>query len=111
MSLDQADIESIADLTAKKLCESDQPFYVPREDHYHDHLLIKKMREDSDAWSDVLTFVSSERRVRERRQDDVRKLRNQVFGALMVAGVFGLLGLIGTWGISALVNLVKSQGG
>tara|TARA_R110002072_G_scaffold21764_16_gene76816 strand:- start:2483 stop:2818 length:336 start_codon:yes stop_codon:yes gene_type:complete len=111
MTLSASEIESIASLTAKKLCESDQPFYVPKEDHYHDHLLIKQMRANSEEWSGALAFIAGERRTRERRQNDARKIRNQVFGALMTAGVLGMLGLLGAWGISALANLIKTQGG
>lgn len=111
MALSKDDVEAIASLTAQKLCDAERPFYVPKEDHYHDHLLIRQMRKDADAWADVLSFVSDERTARERRQDDARKLRNQVIGALMVAGVIGSLGLLGAWAINALVNLVKAQGG
>jgi len=111
MALSKDDVEAIASLTAEKLCDSERPFHVPREDHYHDHLLIRQMRKDAEAWAGVLNFVSNERHARERRQDDARKLRNQVIGALMVAGVIGGLGLIGAWAINALVSLVKTQGG
>lgn len=111
MSISQSEIEEIAVLISEKLSKSDSRFFVPAEDHYHDHLLIKQMRADASEWAGVMRFVSEERQTRERRQNDARKIRNQVFGALMTAGVLGMLGLLGAWGISALANLIKTQGG
>lgn len=111
MALSTEDIEAIASMTAQKLCATDQAFYVPKEDHYQDHLLIKQMRENSEAWSDVLTFVKGERRIRERRQNDARSLKNQLIGALMVAGALGSIGLLGAWGLRALGDFIKVQGG
>lgn len=111
MALSADDIESIASLTAKKLSGSDQPFFISREEHYQDHLLMRKMRKDSEDWSEVLAFVKGERRTRERRQNDARSLKNQVLGALMIAGAMGAVGLLGAWALRALSDFIKTQGG
>ena len=111
MGLSAEDIEAIAERTAARLSDNDRAFFVPMEQHYQDHLMIRQMRESNSSWNDVVQYIKEEKQAKEKRKTDARTIRNQVLGVLLTSGILGMMGLFGAWAINAIANMVKAQGG
>lgn len=111
MGLSAEDIEAIAERTAARLSDNDRAFFVPMEQHYQDHLMIRQIRESKSTWDDVVRYIRDEQEAKKNRKSDARKIRNQVLGVLLTSGALGAMGIFGAWAINAIANLVKAQGG
>ena len=111
MPLSAEDIEAIAERTAARLSDNDRAFFVPMEQHYQDHLMMRQMRESKNSWDDIVRYIKEEKSAKEKRMTDARTIRNQVLGVLLTSGVLGMMGIFGAWAINAIASLVKAQGG